>query len=250
MTRCIVVKLGGVAGKNLTKQFFEKIHFWKNQGKQVIVVHGGGNHVSLMMKRLNIQVKIVNGLRVTSKEALDITKMVLIGQVQPDITNLFLEQGLPAVGLNAADQHCLIGDYVDEAVYGKVGSITQVNTAVFENLLEDDIIPIVAPLALTEFNQWLNVNADDTASKIAASLKADALYLLTDVPGIKVGSQWVNNLSIEEAVDLKNQSILTGGMIPKVEHAVCAAQKGVSQVHITDCIYETGTVISRVEVSV
>ncbi|MGX6978344.1 acetylglutamate kinase [Vagococcus elongatus] len=249
MTDSIVVKLGGVAGKNLTKQFFEKIHFWKNQGKQVVVVHGGGNDVSRMMQKLNIQVKIVNGLRVTSKEALDVTKMVLIGQVQPNITNQFLEQGLPVVGLNAADQHCLIGDYVDQAVYGNVGSVTQVNVPFFETLLKDDIIPIIAPLALTEFNQWLNVNADDTACKIAESLKAESLYLLTDVPGIKVADDWIDNLSLEEAADLKH-GVLTGGMIPKVEHAVSAVQKGVRNVHITDCIHETGTTISWVEVRV
>jgi len=250
MTECIVVKLGGIAGKNLPHHFFQKIRHWKSQGKQVIVVHGGGNAVSRMMKKLNVQVQIVDGLRVTSKEVLAITKMVLIGHVQPDITNQFLEQGLAAVGLNAADQHCLIGDYVNKPVLGNVGSVSKVNVPFFENLLKEDIIPIVAPLALTEFNQWLNVNADDTACKIAESFKAESLYLMTDVPGIKVDGSWVSQLSLEEAAELKKHGVLTGGMIPKVEHAVCAVQKGVSHVHITDGLHEMGTIISRAEVRV
>ncbi|MDT2658450.1 acetylglutamate kinase [Enterococcus hulanensis] len=244
----IVVKIGGVASDNLTQSFFQQIEEWQTAGHEIIVVHGGGYYITEMMERLNIPVTIKEGLRVTTEQALKITQMVLIGQVQPTITTLFQQQGFATIGLNASSDNMIQGKFIDQEKLGYVGEITEVNPAAIEGVLYRNYIPIIAPLGMTSSGQWLNVNADDTACKIAEEVGAEALYLLTDVPGVKQAGEWLEKLSIAEVEELKNEEVITGGMIPKINSAINALENGVSEVHITNCIEKAGTVITKEEV--
>lgn len=241
----IVIKIGGVASDNLTKSFFEQIELWQACGHEIIIVHGGGYYITEMMERLNIPVMIKDGLRVTTEQALKITQMVLIGQVQPTITTLFQQQGFGTIGLNASSDNMIQGIFIDHEKLGYVGEITEINPAAIESVLHRNYIPIIAPLGMTVDGQWLNVNADDTACKIAEAVEADALYLLTDVPGVKQSDTWLKKISIQEVEQLKTEKVITGGMIPKLNSAVDALMNGVSEVHITDCIERDGTVIVK-----
>ncbi|MBO0450671.1 MULTISPECIES: acetylglutamate kinase [Enterococcus] len=241
----IVVKIGGVASDNLTKKFFEQIESWQAYGHEIIIVHGGGYYITEMMEQLNIPVTIKEGLRVTTEQALKITQMVLIGQVQPAITTLFQQQGFATIGLNASSDNMIQGEFIDQEKLGYVGEITEINPAAIESVLHKNYIPIIAPLGMTSSGQWLNVNADDTACKIAEELGAEALYLLTDVPGVKQAGEWLETISIAEVAQLKAEKVITGGMLPKLDSAINALENGVSEVHITNCIEKTGTVITK-----
>ncbi|OJG74445.1 acetylglutamate kinase [Enterococcus quebecensis] len=242
--------MGGVASDNLTKSFFLQVDQWKKQGKKVVIVHGGGHYISEMMHRLDVPVKIQEGLRVTTEETLKITKMVLIGQVQPMITTRFQQEGFSVVGLNASCGHIIIGSFLDRQKLGAVGEVKQVDTELLEHLLKTNHIPIIAPLGLTEAGEWLNINADHVACKIAEELKAEKLYLLTDVPGVKKEDQWLTELSTNDISKLKREEVIKGGMLPKLESAALAIKAGVKKVYITNQIQYTGTTITSKEVCV
>lgn len=243
MDELIVIKIGGVAGDCLTEEFFQKIHTWKLEGKKIIIIHGGGHYISEMMTRLSVPVCHKKGLRITTKEVLKITQMVLIGQVQPMITSCFQQKNLSAVGLNASSDGIILGDYLDKASLGHVGKVTEIRTELLIDLLEKGYIPIVAPLGITSSGHWLNINADDTACHIASALQAKSLYLLTDTAGIMKEGEYLEAVSTTEIAQLIEEQVITGGMIPKVKSAVQAAQAGVDSIHITDDILKTGTAI-------
>ncbi|MDT2760274.1 acetylglutamate kinase [Enterococcus xiangfangensis] len=242
----IVVKIGGIASDNLTKSFFEQIKQWHLDGDEVVIVHGGGHYITEMMERLNIPVVIKEGLRVTTEQTLKIAQMVLIGQVQPAITTVFQQQGFAAIGLNASCDKLIQGEVLDKK-RGYVGKITKINSAPIENILYKHYIPIIAPLGMTAEGQWLNINADAAACKIAEALGAKALYLLTDVPGVKKAGKWLKELSSAEVEQLKIENVITGGMLPKLANAVSALENGVSEIHITNKIEYSGTVLKKEE---
>lgn len=248
MKKVIVIKLGGVASDNLTKSFFDQVDQWQKEEKKVVIIHGGGHYISEMMQRLDIPVVIKDGLRVTTEETLNITQMVLIGQVQPMITAHFQQKGFSVVGLNASCGQIITGTFLDKNTLGAVGEVEQVDTELLEHLLETNHIPIIAPLGLTKEGEWLNINADHVACKVAEELQAEKLYLLTDVPGVKKEQQWLKELAISEIPKLKTEKVIKGGMLPKLESAVAAIKGGVKEVHITNQIQKAGTIIKSKEV--
>ncbi|WP_321384810.1 acetylglutamate kinase [uncultured Enterococcus sp.] len=250
MEELIVIKIGGAAGDCLTESFFQKIHEWRTEGKKIIIIHGGGHYISEMMSRLNVLVCHKAGLRVTTSEVLKITQMVLIGQVQPLITSRFQQQNLSAVGLNASSNGIIVGDYLDKQTLGHVGQVTEVRTDLLIDLLEKGYIPIIAPLGMTTSGKWLNINADDTACHVASALRAEALYLLTDVAGIMKDNCYLEEVSLPEIDSLIDEQVVTGGMIPKIKSAEAAIHAGVNSIHITDDILKKGTVIQGKKVLV
>lgn len=237
----IVVKMGGVASDNLDAAFFDQIKTWQTQGKQVVIVHGGGYYISEMMQRLGQEVHIQNGLRVTDAGTLEITRMVLLGQVQPLITTKFLAEGFHALGLSAGSDQLIQGDFLNQGELGFVGQVSQVNQALLTILLEKEHIPIIAPLGITKEGQWLNINADEVACKVASALQAEALYLLTDVPGIRKQDEWLTRVSAEQVSQLVAEKVVTGGMLPKLASAQTALESGVTAVYITNSIVSQGT---------
>lgn len=238
--KIIVVKMGGVAATQLNEKFFQKIRLWKASGYQVVIVHGGGKYISEMMDQLGQKVEIKNGLRVTSKEALAITRMVLIGQVQPNILTAFQNAGLPAIGTNAGCDQLISGELIDSKKLGLVGKATHINVSLLQTLLVKNYIPVVAPLGITADGQWLNINADEVACQLAAALKAEKLYLLTDVSGIKRSGNYLKEVPFNEIENLKRDKVVTGGMLPKIDSAKKALIAGVSSVFITNNL-DTGT---------
>ncbi|MHC5216101.1 acetylglutamate kinase [Enterococcus sp. LJL128] len=243
MDNLIVIKIGGTASDTLTESFFEQIHFWQSVGKKLIIIHGGGHYISSMMTQLNVPVCQKNGLRVTTDEVLKISQMVLIGQVQPMITSRFQQEGLRAVGLNTSSAKIILGEYLDKELLGHVGRVTKIQTTLLEDLLDKDYIPVVAPLGMTTSDNWLNINADESACHIASALNAEALYLLTDVAGILKSGDFLEEIALTEIDQLIEEETITGGMIPKVKSAEKAIRNGVNTVYITNSILKAGTSI-------
>lgn len=250
MEKIIVIKMGGVASDNLTPEFFHQIQFWLDHGKKIVIVHGGGHYISEMMEQLNIPVHIKNGLRITTEEVLKITQMVLIGQVQPLITTNFQQNGFSPVGLNASCNQLITGDFLDKKKLGYVGQVKDVDSQLLQDLVKNNYIPIVAPLGMTREGEWLNINADSVACKFAEELEAEALYLLTDVPGVKKQEEWLEELYPSDILQLKEEKVIKGGMLPKLDSAVSAIKSGVSAVHITNAINKKGTVVKLKGVTV
>ncbi|OTN75359.1 acetylglutamate kinase [Enterococcus sp. 8G7_MSG3316] len=243
----IVIKIGGVASDNLTPEFFQVVHEWQAAGKKVVIVHGGGHYISEMMEKMALPVTIKDGLRVTDPQTLEVTRMVLLGQVQPMITTRFQKAGLQAVGLNAGCDQLITGAVIDEDQLGFVGQVAHINTVFLQLLTQKQHIPIIAPLGITEAGQWLNINADEVACQVAASLQAEKLFLLTDVPGIKKDNEWLGKVAFSEMAALIEDRVVTGGMLPKVLSAQKALLAGVSTVCITDQISHDGTEIFGVD---
>lgn len=238
----IIVKIGGNAIHQLTAEFFEQLRDWRQAGKKVLLIHGGGPQISKLADQLDIPTKKQNGIRVTDDATLALSKMVLLGDSQPELLTRLSQAGLAAVGLNAADQKLLVGKFVDQQQYGFVGSISSVNELALSRLLTDQI-GVLAPLALTANGDWLNVNADTAAADVARLLKANQLYLLTDVPGVLKNGHVISQLVPQDVTQLIEDNVITAGMQPKLSAAVKAVHAGVQAVRITDQLTHPGTTL-------
>lgn len=239
MKNLIVIKIGGTAIDQLQPEFFEQLRLWQQAGRKILLVHGGGREISALTQKLQLPVKRENGIRITDQAALQLTRMVLLGQTQPKLLTQLLQHNLTAIGLNAADQQLLQGELLNFTKYGYVGRITAVNQEFLKPLLPKQIV-VLAPLALLG-NQWLNVNADSAAAAIASLLQADELFLLTDVPGVLKAGQVLPTLTAAAAQRLKAAKIITTGMQPKIAAALQAARCGVTHVNITNQLSAAGT---------
>lgn len=240
----IVIKIGGNTINQLTTEFYQQLRTWLSEGKKILLVHGGGSSISKLSLQLNLPVRKLNGIRVSDEQTLDVTRMVLLGKTQPLLLQELSAQSIPAIGLNAADDNLLGGDFLDKKTYGYVGEIKTINKKLLDKLLTTHI-GVIAPLAVTSTNQWLNVNADTAAADIASLLNATALYLMTDVPGVLNNGKIVPKLSREVAHNLRNKKIITNGMQPKITAAFQAFQTGVEHVSITNKLTTSGTLITQ-----
>ncbi len=240
--KTIVIKYGGSAmfSSSLKKKAIEDIALMKLAGMKPVVVHGGGPAINTMLKKIHKESTFINGLRVTDRETLEIAEMVLSGQVNKEIVSLFQQQNINAAGISGKDGMTLTAKKASNSKgdLGFVGDIVSVNTHLMEILLNNDFIPVVAPISCDETGTTFNVNADLAASAIAASLKAEKLIFLTDTPGILTDtddpSTVLSFLNIKDIPGLMADSIITGGMIPKVECSMEAVKNGVHSVHILD----------------
>nr|WP_211089492.1 acetylglutamate kinase [Secundilactobacillus angelensis] len=238
----IIVKIGGNAISKLNSDFFEQLRQWRQAGKKVLLIHGGGPQISKLSAQLNVPTHKENGIRVTDQETLALTKMVLLGNTQPALLLRLAQEGLAAIGLNASDQQLLTGTYVDQAAYGAVGSITGVNELALSKILNGQV-GVLAPLALTRDGKWLNVNADTAAADVARLLKASQLYLLTDVPGVLKDGKVISAMIPQDLPQLIEDKVITDGMQPKLSAAVRAVHAGVQAVRITDQLTHPGTTL-------
>ncbi|MFT9098286.1 acetylglutamate kinase [Liquorilactobacillus sp.] len=242
MENLIVIKIGGNSIATLTSSFFAQIHQWMLANKRILIIHGGGSKISELSDKLKIPVKKVDGMRVTDSATLELTQMVLLGQTQPQLLMKLTKAGIPALGLNAADESILNGSFLNKEKYGLVGKINKINDKLLSEVLEKHVA-VLAPMALTDEQQWLNVNADTAASRIAGLLKAEKLYLMTDVPGVLHEGEVVRSLSPSTAAKLQEQKIITLGMQPKIKAAFSALNLGVPSVQITNQLTTLGTTI-------
>jgi acetylglutamate kinase len=236
--RTVVVKIGGAALDEaaLRRRFAEDVVLLHWVGLQVIVVHGGGVQVSAMLDRLGLQASFVDGLRVTDADTLEVVEMVLGGTLNKELVRQVQQLGGRAVGLTGADGGLAAARRVTGTGrdLGLVGEVVAVDRRVIDRLLPD-FIPIVAPLAVGEDGQTLNVNADPFAAALAVELGAEKLVLLTDTEGVKDASgHLITSLTAEKARRLRATGAVKGGMIPKLENALAALERGVHKVHIID----------------
>jgi acetylglutamate kinase len=242
----VVVKFGGHAMGDaaLAAAFAQDIVYLKQSGVNPIVVHGGGPQIAQMLKKHDIKSEFVNGLRVTDQPTVEIVEMVLAGAINKEIVTAINREGGKAVGICGKDANLMIARKITEmpdpktGVIGKVdlgfvGDPLQVNPHIVEVISKSDLIPVIAPVALSREGETLNVNADSFASALAARLKAKRLLLLTDVEGVlDKNGKLIEELSIEQAQDLIRDGTISGGMIPKIEGCIEVVEAGVEAVVI------------------
>ena len=242
----IVVKYGGHAmgDPELARCFARDIVMLKQAGVNPVVVHGGGPQIGAMLEKLKIKSEFAGGLRITDKPTVDVVEMVLAGSINKEIVAAIAREGGNAVGISGKDAHLMTARKLDKKTIadpgsnlmravdlGYVGEPVAVNPYVIDVFVKSDLIPVVAPLAVSEQGETLNVNADTFAGSLAAALKARRLLLLTDVDGVldKAG-RLIPELTVAQARSLIADGTITGGMIPKVESCIAVVEAGVAAV--------------------
>lgn len=239
--KIIVVKYGGSAMSNeeLQKNVIKDVTLLKLVGFKPIIVHGGGKAISKWVGKVGKEAEFINGLRVTDEETMEIAEMVL-GRVNKSLVTMVQELGVKAVGISGKDGGLLKVDkkYADGQDIGYVGDIKEVDAKILYDLLENDFLPIVAPIGLDDDFNTYNINADDAACAIAKAVKADKLVFLTDIEGlyrdINNKGTFISRLTASDAKELIDSGVIGGGMLPKLNNCTTAIEEGVSRVHILD----------------
>ncbi len=239
--KIIVVKYGGSAmsDESLKKNVIKDVTLLKLVGFKPIIVHGGGKEISRWVGKVGKEPRFVNGLRVTDDETMEIAEMVL-NKVNKSLVNMVTELGVKAVGISGKDGGLLNVEkkYADGEDIGYVGNIKEVNPKILYDLLDNDFLPIVAPIGFGDDFMTYNINADDAACAIAKAVGADKLVFLTDVEGLyrdfEHKSGFISGISASEADALIKNGIIGGGMLPKLSNCVSAIENGVNRVHILD----------------
>jgi acetylglutamate kinase len=242
----MVIKYGGAAmsSADLKDEFATDIALLRYVGIRPIIVHGGGNEISSFMKRLDLPVKFVDGLRVTDAPTMEVAKMVLVGKINKEIVSLINGKGAPAVGLCGDDGSLLTarplikrddkGAVVD---LGLVGEVSDVNVGLL-TLLEADYVPVVASVGVGNNGESYNINADTVAGALAAALKAEKLIFLTDVRGllrdVDDEASLVSECTLGEIEAMVDGQEVSEGMIPKLEAVMASMRAGVRAAHIID----------------
>ena len=240
--KIVVVKYGGNALAGATESdalalFAEDIVLMRLVGLKPVVVHGGGPQISDLMSRLGKVTEFRDGLRVTDAETVDIARMVLSGQVNPQIVAAINVHGRFAVGVSGEDAS-LITASAKNPELGFVGEVDRINPGILTRLLDDEFIPVVATIGTDATGQAYNINADTVAGAIAEALGAEKLVYLTDIEGLRRvvddPTSLIRQTSPDELDALMSDGTIAGGMIPKVESCVRAVRGGVRRAHILD----------------
>tara|TARA_B100001057_G_scaffold489344_1_gene575414 strand:+ start:233 stop:1096 length:864 start_codon:yes stop_codon:yes gene_type:complete len=232
----IVIKLGGHAmlEEDSLDSFAKDIVLLKQCNLNPIVIHGGGPMIDEMLKKNKIETKFINGKRITDKNTIDIVEMVLCGKINKEIVSLINKNGGKAVGFSGKDGNLIICNQ-ENSELGFVGSPDKINNELLNIFLDSDFIPIISPIGMGNDGNTYNINADTVAGKIASSLKAERLLLLTDVSGVKnIKGEVLTNLSSKDIFKLINEKIIVDGMIPKTLTAIEAVKNGVNAAIILD----------------
>ncbi len=237
--RTVVIKFGGNAmvDEALSHSFAADVVLLRAIGIRPVVVHGGGPQIGNLLNRLGMESEFRDGLRVTDAETLDVARMVLAGQVGREIVGAINRRDRVAVGLSGEDAGLIIATQRDESL-GYVGDVVDVNRSILDTLLAGSFIPVISTIGADEGGQAFNINADSAAIAIAASLGAEKLVYLTDVPGVLTDvddpSSLASRLSAGRVKLLIEDGVISGGMIPKVEACLDAIAAGVGSAHILD----------------
>jgi acetylglutamate kinase len=240
--KTVVVKYGGNALAGTTDHdaltvFAEDIVLMRLVGMRPVVVHGGGPQISELMARLGKEAAFVDGLRVTDAETVEIARMVLKGQVNPQLVAAINVHGNYAVGVSGVDAG-LIRATARDPELGFVGDVTEINPDVLHGLLEDEFVPVIATIGSDATGQAYNINADTVAGAIAEALEAEKLVYLTDIEGLRRDVTDANSLIRQTTADeldrLVDDGVIAGGMIPKVASCIHAVRNGVHNAHILD----------------
>ncbi|QBZ83938.1 acetylglutamate kinase [Hydrogenovibrio crunogenus] len=247
--KTIVVKYGGNAmtEEALKNGFARDIVLMKLVGMNPVVVHGGGPQIGHLLERVGKESEFIQGMRVTDSETMDIVEMVLGGMVNKEIVNLIHQHNGNAVGLTGKDGNLIRAKKMEMTAFnedlnapelidlGHVGEVERINTKVLDMLIQDDFIPVIAPVGVDDQGHSYNINADLVAGKVAEALHAEKLMLLTNTPGLldKQG-ELLTGLNAESVAALIEDGTIYGGMLPKIQCALDAVQNGVESSHIID----------------
>lgn len=237
----VVVKYGGSAmlDEDLKLNVIQDVALLKLIGMQPIIVHGGGKEISKWVEMIGKEPEFINGLRVTDAETMEIAEMVL-SKVNKSLVQMMQKLGLNAVGISGKDAGLMTvtKKFPGGKDIGFVGEVQSVNAALLDTLLENDFIPVIAPIGSSEEFESYNINADDAACAVAKAISAEKLVFLTDIEGVYVDptdkSTLISEMHISEAKEFINKGIVGGGMLPKLTNCIEAIEQGVSRVHILD----------------
>ena len=237
----IVVKYGGSAmlDEQLKCDVIRDVALLKLIGMKPIIVHGGGKEISKWVKLSGKEPEFYNGLRVTDKETMNIAEMVL-NKVNKELVGLMQKMGVNAVGLCGKDGNMIKVDrkLPNGKDIGYVGNVTSVNTSLLETLMENDFIPVIAPIGLDKNYEAYNINADDAACGVAKAINAEKLVFLTDIEGVFVDPSnkktLISEMDVQTAKEFISNGVVGGGMLPKLQNCIEAIEEGVSRVHILD----------------
>jgi acetylglutamate kinase len=241
--KTVVIKYGGAAMEqaDLKESFALDVILLRFVGINPVIVHGGGPQIGALMKRLGKEPRFVGGMRVTDEETVEIVEMVLGGKINKEIVGLINLHGGKAVGLSGKDARLIVahrrlhrlpsGEEVD---IGLVGEVETINTEPIQLLEEHGFIPVIAPVGVGMRGETYNINADLVAGEVAAALGAEKLIHLTDVQGILVQGQLASTLARKDVERLIQDGVIDGGMLPKVESALRALERGTGKAHIID----------------
>jgi acetylglutamate kinase len=245
----IVIKYGGHAmvDETLKEDFARDITLMKFVGLHPVVVHGGGPQIGSVLDKMGMSSHFVDGMRVTDEPTMDVVEMVLVGKVNKEIVAQISQQGGKAVGLSGKDGGLILSrklhlvrpqtqDKPPEIIdMGMVGEVAAVKPEIIRTLESGGFIPVIAPVGVGESGETYNINADWVASKIAVALNAMKLILLTDVEGVMgQGGSLISSMKAKAVQKLLEEGTVSGGMIPKIQCALEALQRGVKRVHIID----------------
>ena len=235
--KTIVVKYGGslMVNEELKSKFAEDIVLLKYVGLNPVIVHGGGKEISKWMKKVGKESVFIDGLRVTDKETMEITEMVLSGKINSEVVSLINSHGGKAVGISGKDANLFTAERVKSKEHkdlGFVGEITDVDTTLLNTLSQTGYVPVISSVGQSKEGETLNMNADHVAQRIAEALKALKLIYLTDVQGLLIDGELRTSLNVAKAKELLSHPDVQGGMLPKLTCSYTAIENGVSQVHI------------------
>lgn len=237
--KVVVVKYGGNAmiNEELKHDVMRDMVLLNLIGVKVVLVHGGGPEISAMLKRVGKQSQFVDGLRVTDEETSEIVQMVLAGKINKSLVAKLDNLGGRAIGISGMDGGLIEAAMRDERL-GYVGDIVKINPQPILDLLEMGYIPVVSTIGCDKDGHVYNINADTAAASIASALQAESLISMTDTPGLlrdpSDPTTLIRRLDLDAAEQLKEQGIISGGMIPKVECCTNAVREGVNKVFIID----------------
>ena len=240
--KTVVIKYGGSAliNDNIKQTVIQDIALMKLVGMHPVIVHGGGPDINAFLEQMNIESKFINGLRVTDEKTMEIVEMVLSGKLNKHIVTEIETQGVKAVGISGKDGGIIKAQKIekDGIDYGCVGDIVSVDPTLIQSLINNEFIPVIAPIGKDENGTTYNINADYAAVAIAGALKAEKLVFLTDVEGVMRDINDPNSImsfiSSKKIQKLIDDGTISGGMIPKVECCMECIKKGVNNVHILD----------------
>lgn len=241
-----VIKYGGSAmdDENVVARFLRDVVFLEAVGINPVLIHGGGKAITQKMREAGLKARFVNGLRVTDEQSIQIVEEVLDNDINPSIVTLLKGYGGQAISVHGKD--VLVGKKLPPQTEGKitgidmgfVGEVVEVKLAAIEKAIAAEMVPVISPLARAADGHVLNINADIAASTIAGRLGAAKFIYLSDVPGIMRDptnkESLIPSVTRDEIEQLREDEVITGGMIPKVESALHALAQGVGKVHFID----------------
>lgn len=241
--KTVVIKYGGHAMHNdiMKEKVISDIVLMKFVGINPVIVHGGGPAINYWIEKNGGESEFINGLRVTDKATMEIAQMVLVGKINQEIVGLIQKLGGKAMGLSGVDGATILAKKKEMIVNGEevdlgyVGEVAEINADLMNQAIANDYIPVISPIGCDAEGHVYNINADYAAGSIAASLKADKLFLLTDINGVQDDNEnTISILNFDIAEEYKKKGVIRGGMIPKIDCCMDAIRGGVKSVHIVD----------------